>query len=109
MSVLQEVESAQQDHKSGDCLQQLQTKLREELHVAEMEKSPWQKLIVHTTNVIIHGDPSSVMKDDGIEKPSLCPILVAELTVKKQTMKALIDTGSPVSIITIEFLLRVCE
>jgi len=42
MTALQEAESAQQDRKSGDYLQQVQnrvTKLREELYAAEVEES----------------------------------------------------------------------
>ena len=107
MSALQGAESAQQDHKSGDSLQQVQdrvTRLREELHAAEVEESLAKA--VNTANVI-RGDPSSVMEGDGVDKLSLGPVLVAELNLEGQTVKALIDTGSPVSIISIKFLLQV--
>ena len=51
-------------------------KLREELHAAEVGVNA-----VNTTNVI-RGDPSSVVEGDGVEKPSLGPVLVAELNVE---------------------------
>ena len=78
------------------------TRLREELHAAEVEQS----LTKVGTNVI-RSDPNSVKEGDGVEKLSMGPVLMAELNVEKETMKALIDTGSPVSIISIEFLLQV--
>jgi len=107
MLALQGTESTQQDYKSADSQQQAQdrvTKLREELRVAEVEESLAK--VVNTTNVI-RGDPGSVTEGDGVEKPSLGPVLMVELNLEKQTVKALIDTGSPVSIVSIEFLLQV--
>jgi len=43
-----------------------------------------------------------VTEGDGVEKPSLGPVLMVELKLEKQTVMALIDTGSPVSIISID-------
>ena len=71
------------------------TKLREQLQLAEMQESSCNNSCVteHPLNE----------NEDG---PSLSSTLAAEVCVEGQPTRALLDTGSPVSIISIDFLLQ---
>ena len=79
------------------------TKLQEELQAAELE-------VFHivTTNVLhgTQGTSSSTTEDQGTEALSLGPIVEAEIYLEEHPAVALIDTGSPISIVSIDFLLQ---
>ena len=83
------------------------TKLREELRAAELEVSLSENMV--TTNVL-HGSQDNRdlrQGDKEAEKPLQGPIVEAEIYLEGHPTKALIDTGPPISIVSIDFLLQV--
>ena len=92
--------------ESSTSLSEAQNKvaeLRQKLQLAEMQESLTKAAV--TTHVLQKDNtehPSGVNGDS----PSLGCTLTAEVCVEGQPTKALLDTGSPVSIISIEFLLQ---
>ena len=58
-----------------------------------------------TTNVLQKDNTEHSLGENG-DSPSLGPTLTAEICVEGRPTKALLDTGYPVSIISIEFLLQ---
>ena len=78
--------------------------LQQELQKAELEASLVTAMAMTTTN-ILSSNPDPVASCEGIE-PSVGPTLTAEVRVKGRSATALIDEGSPVSLISIDFLLQ---
>ena len=58
-----------------------------------------------TTTNVLSSDPDPVASCEGTE-PAVGPTLTTEVCVEGKLAKALIDTGSPVSLISIDFLLQ---
>ena len=77
--------------------------LRQKLQFAEMRESLTKAAV--TTNVLQKDNTEHSLGENG-DSPSLGPTLTAEVYVEGRPTKALLDTGSPVSIISIEFLLQ---
>ena len=61
--------------------------------------------MVTTMTNVLSSNPDPVASCEGTE-PSVGPTLTAEVCVEGRSAKALIDTGSPVSLISIDFLLQ---
>ena len=85
------------------------TKLREELRAAELEVSLAENIV--TTNVL-HGSRSqdatgSTTGERDSEVLLQGPIVEAEICLEGHPAVALIDTGSPISIVSIDFLLQI--
>ena len=59
------------------------------------------------TTDVLQKDNTKHPLGENKDSPSLCPTLTAEVCVEGRPTKALLDTGSSVSIISIEFLLQV--
>lgn len=78
-------------------------RLRQELKAAELEES-LQKASV-TTHVITQEKPLNGCDDTTVQ---LGPKLTTEILLEGHPVQALLDTGSPVSIVSIDFLLRYC-
>jgi len=82
------------------------TKLREELRAAELEVSLVENAV--TTNVLhgSQGTVSSTTEDHDPKTLSQGPIIETEIYLEGHPAVALIDTGSPISIVSIDFLLQ---
>ena len=82
------------------------TKLQEELQAAELEVSLAKNIVI--TNVLhgSQGTSSSTTEDQGTEALSLGQIVEAEIYLDRHRAVALIDTGSPISNVSIDFLLQ---
>ena len=94
--------------REGDDLNQKAkdkvAKLREELRAAELEVSLVENSV--TTNVL-HGSQDNPEEGKKMGRPIQGPIVEAEIYLEGHPTKALIDTGSPISIVSIDFLLQV--
>jgi len=77
-------------------------RLRQELQVAELEE-PLSYTTV--TNSNLHEGPS--LSTDKANAVSTGPTIRVEIKLDGQAMVALVDTGSPVPIVFIDFLLKV--
>ena len=78
------------------------TQLRQKLQLAEMRESLTKAAV--TTHVLQKDTECPLSENE--DGPSLDPTFAVEVCVEGQPTKALLDTGSPVSIISIEFLLQ---
>ena len=78
------------------------TQLRQKLQLAEMRESLTKAAV--TTHVLQKDTEHPLSENE--DGPSLGPTLAVEVCVEGQPTKALLDTGSPVSIVSIEFLLH---
>lgn len=83
------------------------TKLREELRAAELEASLAENVV--TTNVLHGSQDSTGSTAGGQDSEELLQgsIVEAEICLEGCPVVALIDTGSPISIVSIDFLLQV--
>ena len=79
-------------------------KLREELRAAELEVSLVENSV--TTNVL-QGSQDNPEEGKETKRPIQGPIVKAEIYLEGHPTKALIDTGSPIPIVSIDFLLQV--
>jgi len=89
----------------GDAIQQAQDKvvqLRDDLMAAEREESIAKVAV--TTHVLL-GDLGTKDIDDN-RGPTLGPTLKVKASIEVCPTEALIDIGSPVSLVSIDFLLR---
>ena len=89
----------------GDAIQQAQDKVAQlwrDLMAAEREESIAKAAV---TTYVLQGDLGT--KDmDGNRGPTLGPTLKVKASIEGCPTEALIDTGSPVSLVSIDFLLR---
>ena len=58
------------------------------------------------TTHVLHKDKTEKPSSGNGDSPSLGPTLTAEVCVEGRPTQALLDTGSPVSIVSIEFLIQ---
>ena len=77
-------------------------RLRQELQAAELEES------LQNASVTTHG-LSQGPSPDGSDKGGVQfgPTVTAEILIEEHPVQALLDTGSPISMVSVEFLLRV--
>ena len=78
------------------------TKLRQQLQLAEMRESLTKAAA--TTHVLQKDMEHPLNKNE--DGPSICLNLAAEVCLEDHPTRAFLDTGSPVSIISIDFLLQ---
>ena len=101
-----ETTTANLQEESATSLSEAQDEVAElcrKLQLAEMRESLTKAAV--TTNVLQKDNTEYSLAENG-DSPSLGPTLTAEVCVEGQPTKALLDTGSPISIISIEFLLQ---
>ena len=77
--------------------------LHRKLQLAEMRESLTKAAV--TTHVLQKDNTEHLLGENG-DSPSLGPTLTTEVCVEGRPTKGLLDTGLPVSIISIEFLLQ---
>ena len=93
----------------GNAVQQAQdrvTQLRRDLMAAEREESIAKAAV---TTHVLQGDTNQVQggTNQGADRgPTLGPTLKVKALIEGCPTEALIDTGSPVSLVSIDFLLR---
>ena len=101
-----ETTTANLEEESSTSLSEAQdevTELRRKLQLAEMREILTKAAV--TTHVFQKDNTEHPLGENG-DSPSLGPTLTAEVCVEGRLTKALLDTGSPVTIISIEFLLQ---
>ena len=73
-------------------------KLREELRAAELEESLAANIV---TTSVLHGSTTELTEEEeDQEGPLQGPVVEAEIHIEGQPAVALIDTGSPISIVS---------
>ena len=97
-----ETTTANLQEESSTSLLEAQDEVTQKLQLAEMRESLTKAAV--TTHVLQEDTKHPLSENE--DGPSIGPTLAVEVCVEGQPTKALLDTGSPVSIISIEFLLR---